>query len=392
MFFGANTVSAPADVLIVGGGIGGLAAAVALRQRGVDAHVYEAAPALGEVGAGIWVPPNAMQVLARMGLADELARRGRRIERTELCDAAAGLLEAFDLRRAEARYGFVTIGVHRSRLHALFMERLPSDALHLGKRAVRVTQREDDVAVEFDDGTRATARVVVGADGLRSTVREQVLPGTRLRYSGQSSYRAVVPYDLPPELERTSRELWAAGGRVGFSAIGPGEVYWYATLSAPAGERDAPGEARRRLDALASRFPAPVPELLAAAPEEALIRTDISDLQPIRAWHRSRVVLLGDAAHATTPNLGQGGAQAIEDGWVLAEQLAAHSDDPGVAFRRYESIRRRKAHRVVARSRQLGRLAHLANPAARALRNAALRWTPQAVAWRQLDAVYALEY
>jgi 2-polyprenyl-6-methoxyphenol hydroxylase-like FAD-dependent oxidoreductase len=142
---------------------------------------------------------------------------------------------------------------------------------------------------------------------------------------------------------------------------------------------------------MAASFPAPVPELVAATDVERMLRTDMYDLAALPAWGRGRVVLLGDAAHATTPNLGQGGAQAIEDAYVLAEQLAANAR-PEDAFAAYQRIREPKARMVVDTSRRLGRIVHLGNPLARGLRNAALRLTPAVVARKQMEALYSLDY
>jgi 2-polyprenyl-6-methoxyphenol hydroxylase-like FAD-dependent oxidoreductase len=185
--------------------------------------------------------------------------------------------------------------------------------------------------------------------------------------------------------------VWSAGARVGFSAIGHGLVYWYATADAPAGGTDAPGTLRPRLDALAAAFPAPVPALLAATDVADITRTDLTDFAPIPRWHLGRVALIGDAAHATTPNLGQGGAQAIEDAWVIADRLAA-SASPAAAFAEYERIRTPKARSVVNTSWRFGKLAHLSNPLARGARNLLVRLTPSRIARRQSDALYRLNY
>jgi 2-polyprenyl-6-methoxyphenol hydroxylase-like FAD-dependent oxidoreductase len=377
------------DVVIVGGGIGGLTAAIALRQRGFAPRVYEAAPELREVGAGIWVPPNAMQVLARLGLADAVARAGAPIRAAELRDARAGLLQRADLSYAVHRFGHGTVAIHRGRLHRLLADHAGT-AIHTGARCTGVEARGDRVAVHFADGGETEASVVIGADGLRSAVRESIFPGVPLRYSGQTSYRGVLTFALPLAFDGMGWEVWSAGARFGFSAIGDGEVYWYATADAPAGGSDAPGALHRRLQALAAPFPAPVPELVAATDEARITRTDLTDFAPIGSWHRGRVALLGDAAHATTPNLGQGGAQAVEDAWVLASRLAA-SDTPEAAFAAYERIRGPKARKVVTTSWRFGKIAHLSNPLARGARNLLLRLTPASVARRQSDALYRLD-
>lgn len=379
-------------VVIVGGGIGGLVLAIALRQRGIEAPVFEAAPELRAVGAGIWVPPNAMQVLARLGLAEAVAAEGARLERAELRDFRAGLLQSADVGESARRFGWPTVAIHRGRLQRVLLDRLGANVVQVGRECREVVARGDGAVVGFADGSEVEAGVVVGADGAWSRVREAVAPGARLRYSGQSSYRAVAPFRLPDGFGGVGWEVWGPGRRFGFSAIAEGEVYWYATLDAPAGERDASAaETRRRLDAMAAPFPAPVPALIAATDAERMLRTDMYDLPAIPAWHRGPVVLLGDAAHATTPNLGQGGAQAMEDAWVLADRLATHAR-PEDALAAYQRIRERKARMVVDTSRRLGGIVHFSNPVARGLRNAALRLTPTSVAMKQVEALYTLNY
>jgi 2-polyprenyl-6-methoxyphenol hydroxylase-like FAD-dependent oxidoreductase len=379
-------------VVVVGAGIGGLVLAIALRQRGIEPVVYEAAPELRAAGAGIWVPPNAMQVLARLGLADAVAREGSRLERAELRDFRAGLLQAADVGEAARSFGWPTVAVHRGRLQRVLLDHLGPDAVRVARECREVVQADGEAVARFADGSEVRAEVVVGADGAHSRVREAVAPGARLRYSGQSSYRAVAPFRLPDGFSGVGWEVWGPGRRFGFSAIGTGEVYWYATLGAPPGERDAsPAETRRRLDAMSAPFPTPVPELVAATDAERMIRTDMYDLPALPAWHRGRVVLLGDAAHATTPNLGQGGAQAMEDAWVLADRLAANPR-PEDAFAAYQRVRERKARRVVDTSRRLGGIVHYSNPVARGLRNLALRLTPASVARKQMEELYSLDY
>ncbi|HEX8392947.1 MAG TPA: FAD-dependent monooxygenase [Longimicrobium sp.] len=378
-------------VVIIGGGIGGLTAAIALRRRGVDAQVYEAAPQLEAVGAGIMVPANAMQVLDRLEVGEDVRARGMAIHRGDLCDARAGLLQRMDQAHAERRYGSGITGIHRARLQEVLASRIPAHALHLGRRFASLRQDESGVTVSFQDGAQVRAGLVVGADGVHSGVRSHVRPEAELRYSGQTSYRAVVALDLGGQPANTAVEVWGAGFRFGYAPVAPGEVYWYATRDAAPGVRDAPGQAKEELRSLAAGFPAPIPALVEAAEPHQLIRTDMFDLPGLRGWHRGRVVLLGDAAHATTPNLGQGGAQAIEDAWVLAEQLAA-TDDVPAALRAYESMRAGKAHRVINTSWRIGRLAHVRNPLGRALRNWLVRCAPARTSRRQLDWMYALDY
>lgn len=379
------------EIAIVGGGIGGLTAAIALAARGFRPRVYEAAPELRTVGAGIWVPPNAMQVLARLGLADAVAAKGSPIRIAEVRDARAGVLQRADLSYAVREFGHPTVAIHRGRLQRVLADHLPADAIHTGRACTGVEERDGRVLVRFADGDAAEAPLVIGADGLRSAVRRSIFPEIPLRYSGQTSWRGVATHSLPPELDGTGWEVWSAGARFGFSAIGHGEVYWYATEDALEGESDAPRTVAAKLRALAEPFPAPIPQIVAATDEARITRTDLVDFAPIASWHRGRVALLGDAAHATTPNLGQGGAQAIEDAWVIADRLAA-GRDAEAAFAAYERIRMPKARMVVTTSWRFGKMVHLRNPLARAARNLLLRAMPASVGRRQMDALYRLNY
>jgi 2-polyprenyl-6-methoxyphenol hydroxylase-like FAD-dependent oxidoreductase len=337
------------------------------------------------------MPVNALQVLERLGVAQAVRRAGAMLERAELLDYQSGVLQTVDLRAVEQRYGFSTIAIHRARLHDALVAELAKGTLHLGKACRQIEQDAQAARVQFADGSAAHGSMVLAADGVRSAVRRQLFPEAQLRYSGQSSYRAVVRATLPPDLENGGQEIWGRGCRFGFSSIGGGDVYWYATLDSPPGVMESTDQAKAQLQELFAPFPTPVSKLIAAADAQQLIRTDMYDLRPIPIWHRGRVALLGDAAHATTPNLGQGGAQAIEDAWVLAESLARYAE-PADAFAAYQRVRQAKATMVVNRSWQMGKLAHLKNPLGRALRNALMRGAPPSVGQKQFDALYTLNY
>ena len=379
------------DVAVIGGGIGGLTTAIALRQRGIEAHVYESAPMLREEGAGLVLSPNAMQVLRRLDLAERVLAAGAPLERFELHDARSGLLQRVDFAGAARRYGVPTVAIHRRRLRDILAAEVPASHVHTGATCEGVADAEGRVQVRFAGGDVIDADLVIGADGLGSTVREYVAPGRSPRYSGQTSLRAVTRFELPAALLRVARETWAPNMRFGFVPIGPGEVYWFAPFDAPAGGTGRSMESELPLKELCATFPSPVADIVAATDAGRIIHTDMYDLPPFQGWSRGRVVLLGDAAHAATPNLGQGAAQAIEDAWVLADRLASVAAVEE-ALRAYEAIRQPKANFVVRRSWSVGRVAHLANPLGRAVRNLAMRWTPASVTRREYDRLFALDY
>ncbi|MBN9684633.1 MULTISPECIES: FAD-dependent monooxygenase [unclassified Corallococcus] len=377
------TSASPRHVLIAGAGIGGLTLACALQRAGLRATVFERAEALRPVGAGIIVQMNAAVALRRIGLCDAVVAEGERAERTLILDSTGARITAVDVRSLQEELGIPMVSVHRARLQAVLRAHAgPEEAVRLG---VSVTGFEDDgarVTVTLSRGERVTGDVLVGADGLRSAVRTGLLGAQPTRYSGYTSWRGVCPgADLVEAGQCT--ETWGPGARFGIVPIGHGEVYWYATLNAPAGAEDAPGQTLAVLQERFAGWHAPIAKLLAATPPERVLRTDIHDRPPVRQWSRGRVTLLGDAAHPMTPNLGQGGCQAIEDGVVLAECLAA----PGSvedALRAYEARRVKRANALVVRSHQVGRVAQWENGAARFVRDALFRRVPQSAARRQL--------
>jgi 2-polyprenyl-6-methoxyphenol hydroxylase-like FAD-dependent oxidoreductase len=371
--------------VVVGGGIGGLAAAVALGRRGWRADVYESADELRPVGKGIGVPVNAMQVLDRLGLATAVSAAGWPLERAELWTTGGSVLTTIEFGPMRARYGQGMVAIRRSELVRVLAAALPPGTLHLGWRLQAVATAPDRVTAVFQEGTMATGDVLVGADGIRSAVRGAVLPRVALRYSGQTCYRGICDVALPARLASASVEVWGGRHRFGFLPVGAGQVYWFAPITHPAGRADDLDLAARY-----GHFPAPVPELIARTPPEDVIRTDLFDFRPIRRWHAGRVVLVGDAAHAMTPNLGQGGGQAIEDAYVLADLLGGHQA-PGAALAGYERVRMPRVRWIVNTAWRIGRVAHWENRVARWLRDRALAWTPAWVSRKSFDRMFALD-
>ena len=377
-------------VLIIGGGIGGVTAAVALSRRGIDTQVFEAAPELRPVGKGIWVPANALQVLERLGLSDAIAHAGWHLERIQL-RTTSGVLQDHDLQKAQERFGHTNISIHRAELLRILAGSLPAGVLSFGKRFASFRQEGESVVAQFDDGSEERGDILIGADGIRSLVREQLFPGVPLRYSGQTCYRGVGDMELPAELARTCWEVWGGDYRFGFSAIAPRQVYWFAPITAPASSPMPDGSLSSWLAAHYSHFPAPIPVILRNTPDGEIIRTDLSDFAPIDSWWQGRVILLGDAAHAMTPNLGQGGAQAIEDGYLLAEKLAtcARAEQ---AFEEFQTLRMPRVRWIVKTAWRFGKVAHVHNRFLQGLRNLLMRWTPQRLNDRLMLKVGTLNF
>lgn len=375
--------------IIIGGGIAGLTAALALRQRGLAAQVYEAAPQILPVGAGIWMAPNAMQVFDRLGLAERINAGGVPLRGIEIVDGQMRPLLRTDQARIRQRFGHATTAIRRATLQQILLAALGPAAVQLGKVCTALAEDADGVTVTFADGSQQRAAFVVGADGLRSPVREHLFPGVRPGGTGHLVWRGMAVVPLAPYFKQAIREAWAEGLRFGFSEIADGMVDWFAAVPGTFGGERAGLLAR--LQAAFRGFAYPVPAILAAATESAIIKNDVLDLDPLPHWHRGRLCLIGDAAHATTPYLGQGGCQAVEDAYALALALGQQPTQPAAAFATMYRLRQAKARHIVRTSRLMGRVGYLAG-AAGALRNVVMRAVPLWATERQFNAVYRLEF
>ncbi|MFO0914004.1 MAG: FAD-dependent monooxygenase [Pirellulales bacterium] len=361
--------------IIVGGGIGGLTAGLALSQRGWDVSVHEAAPELRPVGAGIWVPINALRVLDRLGVAAAVTAAGVELDRIQLLTSGGDEIYSTDLRPLRHRLGHTVVSIRRAKLVEQLAAALPPRSLRLGSALVDYNVSSDRVLAVFADGGEAAGDLLVAADGIHSLVRQKLDSAAGLRTSGQVCYRGISRLKLPDECRRSAREYWGGASRFGWSVVGPEEVYWYAPVSLANQGRDSSRDLVEKLRARYTDFPDPIPELLRRTAASDVIHTELNEIWRSRRWWSERVVLLGDAAHAMTPNLGQGGAQAIEDAYVLADVLAEHSElNAGLAT--YQRRRQARVAWIAATARRIGQLAHWEQPLLCRIRNGILRNMP----------------
>lgn len=361
--------------IVVGGGIGGLAAARALIERGWDVEVLERAPAFGEVGAGLSLWPNGVRALDALGLGDQLRDRALAETSGGIRDSAGRWLSRTDLDEFNRRYGPVVM-LHRADLLEVMRDAVPKEALRVD---VEVTEVRDGEVVHSGGVERAD--LVIGADGIHSAVRHSVWPGAaEAKYAGYTAWRLIAD---PGERIGTGGESWGRGERVGFAQLPDGRVYLFGVANAPAGERsdDELAEMKRRF----SGWHDPIPALLNATDPDAVMRHDIYELPPLKTFVQGRVALLGDAAHAMTPNMGQGANQALEDAVTLAALLDSHADVPS-ALVAYDKERRPRAQSIARRSHQIGVIAQWSWGPAAAARNALLRLTPESATLRSFDA------
>ncbi|SMB91004.1 monooxygenase FAD-binding [Hymenobacter roseosalivarius DSM 11622] len=374
--------------IIVGAGIGGLATALALRQQNHDVQVVEAASELREIGAGVVLGANAMQALDRLGVHDAVQAAGFPITCVSLLDRRGRVLNDIDTTPFTRRIGYDNLAIHRADLQRILLANLPPGVVHLSKTLERFEEEDNWVTAYFTDGSQVEGQALLGADGIRSRVRRQLLPASQPRYAGYTCWRGVIEaqaLNLPPG---RSTETWGGTGRFGVVPLGNGQVYWFACINSP--EAQNPRYRAFRLADLQRHFAdyhSPIPELLALTTDEQAIWGDIIDLKPLRRFNFGRVLLLGDAAHATTPNMGQGAGQAVEDAAVLASCLAQAASIES-AFQAFDQQRRPRTTRIVRQSWQLGKVAQMERPWLVGLRDAVMRRVPASVNNRQMEFLY----
>jgi salicylate hydroxylase len=351
----------PLRVAVTGAGIGGLAAAAALSGRGIEVEVYEQAPALREVGAGLHLGSNGTRLLQRLGLAAQLREMAAQPAAMEVRNWKDGRVLARQPMGAswEADFGAPYYTVHRADLHEMLASQVPPERLHLGRKLAGFTEYGEAVRLQFAGRPTCDADVLVGADGIHSVVRATVAPGGDPVFSGNSAFRALVPARLLPESAANTILLWAgpdarllcypvrAGQMVTFVAVITDPNWTIESWSTHADVAD--------LVAVFTGWEPAVQHIVSAVTQAG--RWALYDREPLKRWSTRRVTLLGDAAHPMLPHHGQGANQAIEDAVALAVCLAeVPAVTVGAALRRYEATRRPHATRVQLGSRGNGSL------------------------------------
>ncbi len=357
-------------VLIAGGGIGGLAAAVALQRAGIEPVVLEKAARIEEVGAGLSLWANAMVALRCLGVEARVAKAGSVLTRAVTITDTGKEISGIDIAALSLWAGADSVCAHRAELQAALAEALPPGVISTGSACRSFHEDATGVAVELDNGQSVRGDILIGADGIHSAIRRQLLGDSAPRYAGYIALRGIARGVDRGRWLKPGEHLFVQGRgtQLGVMPCGEDRTYWFATRNAKAGSRITKAQL---LDLLRS-WPEVARAVVEATEDRAILQSDVIDRPPSEEWGRGRVTLLGDAIHPTTPNLGQGACQALEDAVVLAECLGEQGPIEA-RLRAYELRRKRRTAMVTERSWRLGRVLQWENPVATWLRDAMSR-------------------
>ena len=371
--------------IIIGAGIGGITTAIALQQVGIEVAVFERARETQEVGSGLPLWTNALRALQRLGLSDIVEALGQPVTAGSVTDWRGNVLADVSMEELLKRLGTINMVVYRAHLLSALLMIAGTEHVYLGATCVGYTQDATGVSAHFADGKVARGDLLIGADGVHSLVRTQLFGATKPRYSGYTCWRGIA------QTTRTNIETWAwgKGCQFGITSMSDERAYWFAQRHTPEGERDAPCGRKSEVYNLFQDWHEPIPEIIAATEEAAILRNDVYEGQYLPHWSRGRVTLLGDAAHTMTPNLGQGACIAIEDAVELATCLATERDTIA-ALHLYEERRVKRANAIARLAGLLGKGVQLENPLASALRNAVIKKVSSRLLLQQL--MWILDY
>jgi 2-polyprenyl-6-methoxyphenol hydroxylase-like FAD-dependent oxidoreductase len=372
--------SSPSRAVIIGGGLGGLTAALALRRIGMEVVVFERAPSLDaiQLGAGLHLWSNALLALQHVGVAEAVAAVGTEMSAQRYLSWRGRPLGALDVAALSAELGAPTVGLSRPAIHKVLVDALDGENLRLGAELTGFELGRRNVTARFADGSEEQGDVLVGADGINSVVRRQLHGFAPPRYGGYTAWRALCDFDHPRVPVGEMWIYWGLGARILHYHVSGQRLYWLAMAKAPEGEPDPPAGRKAGVLARYRGWPSPVEAMIEATDEAAIIWSDVVDRDPVRHWGAGRVTLLGDAAHPMSPNLAQGAGQAIEDAVALAHALR-DAADPADGLRAYEQRRVKRANDFVKTSRMVGTMSLTDSPVACAVRNQVVLRTVYAV-------------
>lgn len=367
-------------IAVVGAGIGGLTVAALLQEHGHEVKVFEKNQELSEVGAGIGIGGNVIDKLHNHDLAKGIKNAGQIIDTLAIADNSGTALSKIKLKR-----NTVNLTLERQSLLETIQSYVQPSSIYTGYQVLSIENEANKVTVHFEKHEAETFDLCIGADGLHSSVRASVAPNTKVNYQGYTVFRGLVN-DVQLKDANTATEYWSKQGRVGIVPLLNNKVYWFIAINAKIHNTEYQTYGKPHLQARFNHFPNEVREVLDKQSETGILLHNIYDLKPLKTFVYNRTVLLGDAAHATTPNLGQGAGQAMEDAIVLANCLETYDFDQ--ALERYDKLRVKHTKKIIKKSRKIGKVAQSTQRLFIKVRNAIAKRIPNSLLARQTKFIY----
>ncbi|ELW9270479.1 FAD-dependent urate hydroxylase HpxO [Acinetobacter baumannii] len=349
------------NVVIIGAGMGGLTTGIALKKFGHQVRIFEQTEKILPVGAAISLWSNGVKCLNYLGLTDKIAKLGGQMDDLAYVDGLTGdVMTQFSLRPLIEEVGQRPYPVARADLQNMLMDEFGRDQIYLGKKMVSLEDKTDFVEVHFADGSSTQADLLIGADGTHSMTRAYVLgQQVQRRYAGYVNWNGLVEIseDLAPAQQWTT--YVGEGKRASLMPVADGRFYFFLDVPLPAGLENNRDEYKKLLKQYFVDWCQPVQQLIERLDPQKTNRVEIHDIEPFTQFYKGRVVILGDAAHSTTPDIGQGGCQAMEDAIYLARSLQINTLGLEDALRRYQNKRNERANELVLRARKRCDVTHM---------------------------------
>lgn len=372
------------EISIIGGGITGLTTALALHKLGLKATVYEQAKQLNELGAGVWLQPNAVQIFRWLGLFEKLQRQGVILNKMEITASDLTPYKKIKQKVVQDALGNSTLAIHRGKLQRILFEEFSQvGAVELGARYLSHSTENSQTAIQLSS-KKVFSDLVIGADGIHSNVRTAMNLPSVYRSTQQICCRGIAHAELPAHLLNEGKEMWGNKKRFGFSRIGENQVYFFAVINQSI---CPPNLTPSTLSTIFSNFHPVVKSLIKNT--EQLHIAELKDLKRLPKWYNENCCLVGDAAHATTPNMGQGACQGIEDAYYLSNLICKSKKPLSHLLLEFETKRRKKVDYVVNNSWQFGQMAH--TPWKQAIVKTMMKITPEKVIHQQMNKLYQLQ-
>ncbi|AJB46706.1 FAD-dependent urate hydroxylase HpxO [Acinetobacter nosocomialis] len=349
------------NVVIIGAGMGGLTTGIALKKFGHQVRIFEQTEKILPVGAAISLWSNGVKCLNYLGLTEKIAKLGGQMDDLAYVDGLTGdVMTQFSLRPLIEEVGQRPYPVARADLQNMLMDEFGRDQIYLGKKMVSLEDKADYVEVHFADGSSTQADLLIGADGTHSMTRAYVLgQQVQRRYAGYVNWNGLVDIseDLAPAQQWTT--YVGEGKRASLMPVADGRFYFFLDVPLPAGLENNRDEYKKLLKLYFADWCQPVQQLIGRLDPQKTNRVEIHDIEPFSQFYKGRVVILGDAAHSTTPDIGQGGCQAMEDAIYLARSLQINTLGLEDALRRYQNKRNERANELVLRARKRCDVTHM---------------------------------